>query len=165
MSVTISGSGQIIKQVVQTSVPGLISFSGYSPGSWFSATGVSVSITPTNANNKIYVSFSAGTSTDANGLYNILLRVTRNGTAVGVGSARGSSVQCASSCGNPYSNYQVMQVWEYLDSPATTSTLTYQLQACSEQGIGAYLGGSQGSAAAYTASIPTTITVMEVAYA
>jgi molybdopterin-binding protein len=56
MSVTISGSGQIIKQVVQGTLTSTVSISG---SSWQS-TGLTATITPTSASSKILVSISCG---------------------------------------------------------------------------------------------------------
>ena len=164
MSVTISGSGQIIKQVIQTVVTTGVSFSGYSPGSWVNITGASVSITPTNSSNKIFVSVSTTGSVANNGNYELLMQITRNGTVIGNGT-RASAVSCGTANVIANANYAGPMIWQYMDSPATTSAVTYQIQGGTEQGIGGYFGGSYGNSAAYSTASPIVITAMEVAYA
>ncbi len=50
----------------------------------------------------------------------------------------------------------------FLDSPNTTSSTTYKLQAGSESGGTLFLGGTYATAGAYNMSAPTSITVMEI---
>ena len=162
MSVTIKGSGQVPVQVITTTLTTVQNFS-FSSNTYGNVTGFSVSITPTNSANKILVMYSTYCSNSVNAAnYGNFLQVTRNGTAVGVGTS--ASMFAAGSGGysvtNRYgSNYSQV----FIDSPATTSTLTYQVQAAFESGGGS-VGGSYGTGTAYV-TVPSTITVMEIAYA
>ena len=89
---------------------------------------VEVSIQPANANNKVLVSvWIVGFNDDDNESYHF--RLTRGGTAIGVGAADGSRTQSSFSIGSygagslPWRHASI----EFLDSPATTSNTTYAL--------------------------------------
>lgn len=166
MSVTISGSGQIIKQIVQTSyTSSTVSISAASPSSWATITGAAVTITPTNANNKVLISYTVEMGVNANGNYATFIRILRNGTPIAVGDARGSTTQATTQSLCSHSGYTAIHNFSFLDSPATTSAVTYQLQGSSESGVVTQIGGSYGTSASYTGSVPTVITAQEVAYA
>lgn len=162
MSVTISGSGQIIKQVVQATKTSVFTTSSTS---FVDITGFTANITPTNANNKILVCIYAPISHSSSN-YAVLLNLTRSGTSIALGDARSSSTQCffgsSDSGGVGYSSPANLM---YLDSPATTSSVTYQVQMKMESGATGLIGGTYNSAAVQNASSPAIITLMEVAYA
>ena len=152
MSVTISGSGQIIKQVVQATYSTQVSTTSSS----FVTTGVSASITPTNSANKILVLINDVLSVHQLSAANFGLGVAiyRNGSSVFTDPNNYDSLYLA-----PYGNYigvdRKRLSIQYLDSPATTSSTTYTL----------YFAAYQGTAYSCANSAPATITLMEVAYA
>jgi hypothetical protein len=165
MSVTISGSGQIVKQVI--SVTKTDTFSTTST-SFTDVTGLSATITPTNSANKIlvFVSMTDGISSD----YVLFTRITRNGTAVGIGDAAGSRTRASTggyngTSGTIYQN--IPQNIVYLDSPATTSATTYTVQLAGENSGGTYYVNRTGndSDSAFRGRYASSITVMEIAYA
>ena len=151
-----------VLQVVQTVKTDTFSTSG---GSWVDVTGFSVSITPSSSSSKILVSFSgyAASSSASAGTYAILLRLVRDATTVFVGNARGSGQQAAAQIGSSNYHYAQSLAGTYLDSPATASAVTYKLQMFVESGGTGLIGGSYITNAAYDASVPTQITVMEIA--
>ncbi len=121
-----------IVQVQQTEMLSVWSASSATP---VDATGLAVTITPTSASSKIlvYVSMNIGVQDD-NYLYALLLR---NGTAIGNGTgASGSRVNCfltvtQTALGEP-NRWRIHNVnRSFLDSPASTSTLTYKIQLAS----------------------------------
>jgi hypothetical protein len=129
MAVTISGSGQVPVQVIQAvktdtfaTTPGAV---------WADVAGLSVSITPTSVNSKILVivdmkaSGTAGTSI-------VRSRLMRNSTAVYVGNAASNRPrvlgQFYNGDGGDNGFYMAQIGGTYLDSPATTSTVTYKIQ-------------------------------------
>lgn len=164
MSVTISGSGQIIKQVIQTVKTD--TFSSTAANAWTDVTGLSVSITPTNASNKILVICSV---TGVNISSNTYFRMVRGSTAIGVGDAAGSRSQVSSS--NFYSsqagtgNSMLGSTFQYLDSPATTSATTYKIQFITDSGTTLVNRTPNDTDALYVGRSISTITVYEVAYA
>ena len=127
-------------------------------------TGMSVSITPKSATNKILVivQMTCGTG-DARMNVNLY----RNSTGVYVGDTAGSR-QRVSAMTTYTPNYQgsgMPIMISYLDSPATTSSITYKVMASSDtNGYATYVNrsGTDGDAAAYWRST-SSITVMEIA--
>ncbi len=132
-------------------------------GTFADITGLSVSITPSSASNKILIMAEVRTATpSSNGSF---IRAVRDSTAIYIGdSGGGSRVRISSqgynADGNSNNNLTIM----YLDSPATTSSTTYKIQAC--------VGGTSGTVyvnrsnsntdAAYTGMSTSSITVMEI---
>lgn len=132
-----------VLQVVQTKQPA----SNFSTSSttFVDVTGISLSITPSSASNKILVFIGGG----QNGLYsaaayNSSYNLVRNGTqlAENLGAVRDSG------------NQNAPCTMVYLDSPATTSAITYKMQA--------KVSGS-GSVQVYGTTDMLTITAMEIA--
>lgn len=167
MSVTISGSGQIVKQIQQTVVTAG-SFSTTST-SMVDITGLSVNITPTNAANKVLISVAISYAQSDN--YNAAFQLLRNGTPVGIGTS-GTTGPNYSFIASPAGTNTPSNVhWTYLDSPATTSAVTYKIQVrqqgstpapfCLNFANGYLNGGSDVYQGCYT----STITAQEIAYA
>jgi hypothetical protein len=152
-------TGSVI-QVVQT-----VKTDTYSaaPGSstWADITGMSVSITPSSASNKIMVFLSVHGGT-ANLSY---IRLVRDSTAIGVGETSGSRVSCT--IGNYSDTGDGNRTFEYgtnfLDSPATTSSTTYKLQLLCESSNTFYLNRTRLDANSTVGFRPISqITVMEI---
>lgn len=148
-----------VLQVVQTQ---LTTVQTFSPGAgvFTNITGASASITPTSASNKILVTYSTFMTSSQNSAYWMqFLRMLRDGTAVAVGTQASYKVTGAAnySASTQYGG-PVMQT--FLDSPATTSAVTYQLSGAGESGFA--IGGSYSSGS-NNPSVPTTIILMEIA--
>ena len=116
MSVTISGSGQIIKQVVQTVKTDTFSTSSTS----YVSTGHAATITPTSATSKVLAIYTATTNIQA------------SNTAITCAIYRGAT----NVTGDAFALYGAAGGWisstttiSYLDSPATTSATTYTIYA------------------------------------
>jgi hypothetical protein len=107
-------------------------WSGGSAG-WANVTGFSGSITPNATSSRIMVLWSLGAVSC--GSNSIIFRILRNGTPVLVANADGSRVT-ASFRGFRVvnSDHATSQSFTGLDSPASTSALTYQLQFWTEGG-------------------------------
>ena len=94
-------------------------------------TGLTVSITPTSSSNKILISGVMQTSSLSNDMWK--MRIAKNGTAIFVGDTVAGATSAlsqfyyysASNVGN-YSTFPVSVY--YVDSPATTSSVTYSWQ-------------------------------------
>lgn len=102
-------------------------------GDFTTVTGLSVSITPTSASNKILV--IANIHLDAtSGNYTFPWRLVRNSTGIFVGDSAGSRRQSTGG-GTSTSGFAPEQGFHqaatYLDSPATTSAVTYAIQVAS----------------------------------
>jgi hypothetical protein len=135
-------------------------------GNWADISGLSASITPTSASNKILVVMTLSASSQ-NG-FGMYARILRNGTAIGVGNASGSRTQANAAFYN-YSNnttYSTLLplVSHVYDTPSTTSAITYKIQAyayASTIAINYQLIGNDD--AAYTPVVSSSITLMEIA--
>jgi len=126
-----------------------------------------VTITPASANSKFLVSYKCSMST-ANGGYSGRVRLTRDSTAIYIGDASGSRSQCSSamqadSDGIGHVKTRDMN-GEFLDSPNTTSAITYRLQYASDYSNAfVYVGKSQADEnAIYRPRTPTSLLVQEV---
>ena len=154
MAVTISGSGQVPVQVKQTILTTAVTTTSTT---FTDVTGLSVNITPVSASNKVLVSVSMFLGTgNATGM---LWRITRNGTAI----ARNID-QTNKGTGGYYSGTNAGDTWDgtsvnFIDSPATTSSVTYQVQFVS--GNGTAVGINRRMVATDFGGV-STITVMEI---
>lgn len=123
LSATGSGGGKIL-QVVQETKTDTASVTGGTYTSVFSG-----SITPSSASSKVLVivMLSVGGAT-GNGAF---IRLMRNSNAIIVGDAAGSRVQCTTmNYTNIATGFMGVPV-AYLDSPATTSAVTYDIEFAS----------------------------------
>ena len=127
-------------------------------------TGLSVSITPTSATSKILVKLVlsiSGTNTSGS-----TYRITRGGSAIGIADAasnrnRGSGAELYNTRNDTNYNYGA----EYLDSPSSTSSLTYAAQAIVGSGTGTVYvnrSSSDTDSGSYVRGV-SSITVMEIA--
>jgi hypothetical protein len=130
-------------------------------GTDVNVTGLSASITPQSTSNKILVLVSASFATTTNQINSITL--TRGGTPIGGGGVVGSRTSAFKSSYLTSANTGGMLSGEHLDSPSTTSSITYQVQAKTSAGT-MTIGISGGDAdAANHPRTSSTITLMEVA--
>jgi len=128
-------------------------------------TGMSVSITPSAASNKILILAQVSLSQLISDISGIVL--VRGSTEIGVGDANGNRNRNTAgfwSGGN--TNELVTVPIVFLDSPATTSSTTYKLQISKATGSTRtyYLNrNTRYDNAAYDGTYMSSITVMEIA--
>jgi hypothetical protein len=138
-------------------------FSSAVNGSWV-ATGLIGTITPTSASSKILIQIQLSTGQSTSG-WSTSWGVQRNSTNIGGGASLYGAVAGVWVATDAYSSdnqiYGLSQ--SYLDSPASISTLTYQIMYYGEGNTG-YLNRvtNTGSATNYATGI-STITLMEIA--
>ena len=156
-------AGKVL-QVVQTVKTDTFSYT--TGDAWGDITGLSVNITPVSTSNKILVSIDVSCNTQ-NLSY---LKILRDSTDIAIGDAAGSRVR--STIANIHrfdNNSNVTANWSqrFLDSPSTTSEITYKIQVYNETvGIGQvfYLNRTASDGDSDVAGRPiSTITVMEIA--
>jgi len=122
------GGTNTVLQVVSTQITAPTSVLVTTIGTFYDISGFTASITPSSASNKILIFgyLSPGTSTDG---YTNIPRLLRGSTVIAVGDA-GQAAQPRSlgNMGYPYgySIHPFTILW--LDSPATTSSITYKFQ-------------------------------------
>ena len=153
-----------VLQVVQSVRDNGFSFAS---SSFTDLTGLSVSITPSSTANKILITCMVH-ATAASDNHSIAYRVLRDSTAVGVGEADGSRKQASfMDATHGGGDHLAPACYTYLDSPSTTSAITYKIQAASESGGNAEINRNENSnnndADAKFARPISTITVMEIA--
>ena len=127
-------------------------------------TSLSVSITPTSNTSKILV-MATLSGQGGYGSAAIMWRILRDSTAVGVGTAASSRTQATSgSFVAADTSTQNSGSMTYLDSPATTSAVTYKIQVMTNtNGNTVYVNRSSGDSDSYQyARTASTITVMEI---
>jgi hypothetical protein len=158
----LSGAGKVL-QVVQTVKTSLFSSSS---SSYTDVTGASVSITPSSASNKILIlingEYSGGD--DSFGY----LKVLRDSTDLSVGDLRGSEQRATMSAalrtgGGASTNITRAFGCNILDTPSSTSSVTYKLQLKATNSSTIVIGGSSSTSDGNRSSVPTFLTVMEIA--
>jgi hypothetical protein len=133
-----------------------------SAGTFYDITGLSASITPASSSNKILVLFNinAGFATGWRGSF----RLVRDSTAINLGDASGSVNRAAFSAVFTGSSSQTEQVSSnFLDSPSSTSSLTYKLQLVAEGGTHYINRSNSNNTGATYFSGTSNLTLMEVA--
>lgn len=127
-------------------------------------TGLSVSITPSSASNKILIIASINLSWD-NGVSKGVARLMRDSTAIAVADAAGSRTRTTGATYIQVTNYTPFNISaNYLDSPSSTSALTYKWQFSAVDNAGTiYVNrGTTDSDSSSTARTVSSITVMEI---
>ena len=123
---------------------------------------MTATITPKFSTSKILISFglSAGTNGDVNHIYAIIHRdSTEIGSATDTGSRTGASVVY-----NTGDQQQLFGGSQHLDSPATTSAITYRIKVRTSNTQTAYFGRSarDNNAVEYDGRSSSFLTLMEV---
>ena len=156
-----TGGGGGIIQVVSTTKTDTFDTTSTS---FVDITGLSVSITPKFSTSKILVTYHTNASMEDDG-YRGGLRLMRDSTAIFVGDSAGSRPQLSNHLVEATGTQQQFSYsGQTLDSPATTSAVTYKVQAISldsgrQININKSYGDNNDALNGRTAS---SITVMEV---
>jgi hypothetical protein len=164
MPVTIRGSGQLIVQIAQTVKSD--NFTSTTKGSYVAVTGLSVTITPSSASNRMLISANV-TTANLNNL-SCFFHIYRNGSQItpnGVNTGVTPNSTFSALGGGTATNTGVSSTipLEFLDSPATTSPVTYQIFAAVGSGSSLNLNVNPASTnGGGTAGGSSSITVMEI---
>ena len=151
---TVIGAGAVL-QVVQ-SVKSTLQSLTISSGVYQDISGLSVSITPTSASSKILVLVNIG-ACGTNTTVDIMFRINRDSTVIGTGS--GATYNATTATRTLNAELTSTPAMTFLDSPATTSSITYKVTG-SIPGSGTLtINGRQADSAFCAIS---TITVMEI---
>jgi len=131
--VLIKGDDNFIAQAVSTSSTTSVAMSNAAP-TWVDLSGLSVSITPSSASSKILVTASVCAGQGPSNPYAIWFRLLRDGTPVGVGNSTNNRSEVSFAL-VPIGTYMDDDMgsggFTYLDSPSTTSAITYKIQGTS----------------------------------
>jgi len=161
-----SGVGGKVLQVVSTTKTDI--FTASLNNSFTDITGLSVSITPSSASNKILILAMVNFGSSSG--YPPTLRLFRDSTHIclGTGSIGNRQFTTTSAGGGQDSgdaNRGMTNTISFLDSPATTSSTTYKIQGGILQLSGTFSCNTSGSDGDYNyiSRSASTITVMEIA--
>jgi hypothetical protein len=136
-------------------------------GTFGDVTGLTVTITPTSASSKVLIiaQFGAGAGTDpSQGFF----RINGGNASTYVGDAAGSRARASAMVRVSGANQEALRTAipvsiTFLDSPATTSAVTYALQARVNQGTVFVNRSGEDTDAASLGRTSASITVLEVA--
>jgi len=130
-------------------------------------TGISVTITPTASTSQFLLVFTGflGVSTAST---TAAFNFVRNGTTIGRSTAAsGSGANFGTATGGFNTSHGTNVTMQFLDSPATSSAITYKVQWMAQSGQTFYLNYSPASYNAngdtYAGSFTSALTVYEVA--
>jgi hypothetical protein len=126
--------------------------------------GLTISITPTSASSKLFVSGTISMNGDGRPNF----KVTRNGSDLAgtLGDAEGSRARLTSGQFTGQNEQAGATSFEYLDSPATASAVTYGIRLHNGREIARTLYVNRGQSTTDNSQIGryiSTITVMEIA--
>ena len=154
--ITLSRNPGMIIQVVQATKTDTQSTTAEF-GSWVDITGLSVDITPASTSNKILISYNLMC---ASGNVNIGIKLLRDSTAIGEGAGTPATSHYKASNYTWSGGSQLGPISKFvLDSPSTTSEITYKLQFAGNNGNSVGINHFPGNTNYLTSS---TITAMEV---
>ena len=158
-----------VLQVVQSVVSSTVSTSAASVGTFYAVSGLTVSITPTSASNKILVMLDSNMCTDTDTDQGVMYQLTRGGSAIYIGNAAGNRSRVTGVAPNGGRagdfNFVLPKVsCVFLDSPATTSSTTYGVGVCSTSSSRTiYLNRTYSDTDNnYSGRSASSITVMEI---
>jgi len=162
-----SGVGGKIIQVVQAVKTDTFT---HSTETFTDVTGLSVAITPSSTSNKILIHYSGCMGGEQNRSGHIRLVRVIGGTTttnlfVGDQGATTAQARASSTCSHAQTYFLSDFSGEFLDSPSTTSAITYKLQLASgDEGTNQRIGRTHDNSNEFSRSkTPSSITVFEVA--
>jgi len=156
----VSRSGGIL-QVVSTTKTDTFTMSS---STFADITGLSASITPRSTSSKIYVSASVVAQQDV-GVNNGFLRLALDGTAIAVGDSAGSRVPVTAPIdGSATDVVPSSHSLSFLDSPSSTSALTYKVQIANNNSGSVFVNRADSDTdSSARGRYVSTITLMEIA--
>jgi hypothetical protein len=157
-----AGGGGKILQVVSATKTDVFSAS-VADANTYSTDAFTISITPSSASSKVLITGHISISSSGNGI--AAASLFRNGTAVLQGDAAGSRGRTYMGRVNPSGGDNINSVgFAVLDSPATTSAITYSIRIASDQAATVYLNRTQtDSDGAFAYRSASSLVAMEVA--
>ena len=126
---------------------------------------LSLDITPSSTSSKILVNFSLSVGV-AGGGEGAHIKIMRGSTQIGFGDARGNRQRAFAVCGElPSDDAMALASGMYLDSPSSTSAITYKIAVHGWSGshpININCSGSDSNSANFSTTV-STITLQEIA--
>lgn len=155
--ITYAAAASIV-QVLSTTKTDAFTSTSTSPAD---ITGLSVTITPTSTSNKIFVIATVSGASEV-GQNDAYLRLARDSTAIAVGDAAGSRQQATTTLNKIAGGSLFNGPMFYLDSPSTTSAITYKVQIWKTSGSGGSLYVNRTETDGDNTSYPRTVSSIAV---
>jgi hypothetical protein len=132
--------------------------------SFTTVTGLSASITPTSSSNKVLVTISVTGSQDV-GNNDAYLGIFRDSTQIALGDASSTRIRSTSQLMSANAGWSTCVSFSFVDSPATTSAVTYTVRGRTNAGNNLYInrGTSDSDGAIGAGRTASSIIVMEIA--
>jgi len=158
---TMQAGGKVLQVVSTTKTDAFTT----SSTSFTDITGLSLSITPSSTSSKVLVHTVTTFSNGSTGGYASTVRLMRDTTAIGNGTGAGNRPGAISTftVTNPDTETVMTAVTSFLDSPSTTSAVTYKPQILARSGTTAYVnmtGNDRNDV--FMGRFSSTITLMEI---
>ena len=157
-----TGGGGGIIQVVQATKGDVFTTTSTSN---VDVTGLSASITPTSTSSKILVLvYLNAVVTASTNRYGGRMQIVRDSTDIARGGSDGSRQRCSTGISGDGSTFAQNVGMNFLDTPSSTSSLTYKVQVAHTQGINIRINGSvdDSNSATYGQRNLSTLILMEV---
>jgi hypothetical protein len=160
-SLAAAATGKVL-QVVSTTKTDV--FTAAAADTWHDVTGLTATITPSATSSKILVSGHVmGCSQDASATKRFFVLLLRGSTVIGEGDASSSRLQVHDSSFSANGANNATVPVHFLDSPSSTSSLTYKIQVRDDtSGVRVNAAPGDSDSDTYPRAV-STLTVMEVA--
>jgi len=156
-----SGVAGKVLQVVSTHKTD--DFTTSSTASFVDVTGLSASITPSSASNKILIMYSITTCNDTSS-QGTHIRLMRDSTEIAPARSVANYTSSLFTHARSDNNLSAQTSFEFLDSPSTTSATTYKVQVKAQANTATVnRSGSDTASQTYSHKSSSSITVMEIA--
>ena len=152
-----TGFGKVL-QVLQTTKTDTATSTNTS---YTDISGLSQAITPSATNSKVLVIVNVNMS-QATANSSIRWQIVRDSTAIAIGDADGSRTRATSNCNNGVGDESNSMTMMWLDSPSSTSALTYKVQWIVGNGTAQLNKTDDDSDAAAYARMASNIIVQEI---
>jgi hypothetical protein len=137
--------GGKVLNVWQNTKASVQSFSA-ATAAWTEITGVAITVTPTSASSRFVLMFYTSIGMTAASGQRGSIRFLRDSSATGVGNIDGSAIRAAfGSVSNYATSTSQPFAMSYIDSPSTTSSTTYTVEASYEGGAGTVYINTDGT--------------------
>ncbi len=159
-SVSAGATGKVL-QVVSTTKPDTYTLAGGQ--NYTNVTGLSVSITPSSATSKVYV-FGTINVSGAVSSERVYCRIVRDSTPIAIGDQWGNRIRAGVQYHNDLYSQADTYPLQILDTPSTTSAITYQwqIQTLATSGNGVVNRSGLSADSIYYGTFVSTITAFEI---
>jgi hypothetical protein len=158
-----SAPGAIL-QVVSTSLTAPISTSVSTGGTFVDVAGFSASITPTSSSSRIVCMVTVSHNVRTSGNTRAFFRMLRDSTVIGAGDAAGNRTRAFSGYFLASTEDVINSVSTFVDSPNTTSAITYKVQTTSSAASTVFVNRTEvDSDNVFISRTASHLTLLEVA--